>query len=365
MELRFYHQRPNFTLDIDVVIPEYGTIGIYGPSGAGKSTLLAMIAGLTKPSKGFLTLDGECMFDSKRLINLPTYQRRIGMVFQDSRLFPHLNVRDNLHYGFNLLPQKDKRLGLSQIVELLEIGHLMSQKPHQLSGGEKQRVALGRALLTSPCLLLLDEPLASLDMRLKQQILPFLRRVKEEINIPMIYVSHAIDEILYLTTQILLLEQGKLIAHGDFHTMMNQPSMQATASSMGLDNVLCATVSKHHPDNGYTELKYSEQRIVSPLINKVCGEIVTISIAANHVILSMHVIDNVTIENQLLGKVVSIEQINHRVIVSVNIGDSLLRAEVSMHALHTSNIQLGAAVYCLIKAQAVHGHGFAHGLMSS
>ena len=359
IDIDLQHVLGDFTLRAKCVT-DTPVVGLFGASGAGKSTLLSLIAGLIVPNTGHLIVNGEYLFDSKRGINVPIYQRHIVMVFQESRLFPHLNVRDNLLYGFNLLPKKTRRLGFSQIVELLEIGHLISQKPHQLSGGEKQRVALGRALLTSPRLLLLDEPLASLDMRLKQQILPFLRRVKEEINIPMIYVSHAIDEILYLTTQILLLEQGKLIAHGDFHTMMNQPSMQATASSMGLDNVVCATVSKHHPENGYTELKYGEQRIVSPLINKVCGEIVTISIAANHVILSMNVIDNVTIENQLFGKVVSIEQINQRVIVSVDIGDSLLRVEVSMHALQTSEIQLGAAVYCLIKAQAVHTHGLMH-----
>lgn len=364
IDIDLQHVLGDFTLRAKCVTDE-PVVGLFGASGAGKSTLLSLIAGLIVPNTGHLIVNGEYLFDSKRGINVPIYQRHIGMVFQESRLFPHLNVRDNLLYGFNLLPQKTRRLGFSQIVELLEIGHLISQKPHQLSGGEKQRVALGRALLTSPRLLLLDEPLASLDMRLKQQILPFLRRVKEEINIPMIYVSHAIDEILYLTTQILLLEQGKLIAHGDFHTMMNQPSMQAIANSMGLDNVLCATVSKHRPENEYTELKYGEQRIVAPLINKVCGEIVTISIAASHVILSLHVIDNITIENQLFGKVVRIEQINQRVIVSVDIGDSLLRAEVSMYALQTSDIQLGAAVYCLIKAQAVHIHGLAHGLMHS
>src|SRR5687767_12476939 len=245
MELRFYHQRPNFTLDINVALPEQGTIGIYGSSGAGKSTLLAMIAGLIKPDSGHLVLNGECLFDSKVGIHISTHQRRIGVVFQDSRLFPHLNVRDNLNYGFNLLAAENRRLGFSQIVELLEIGHLLKQKPYQLSGGEKQRVAFGRALLTSPRLLLLDEPLASLDTRLKNQILPFLLRVKEETKIPMLYVSHAIDEILYLTSQLAIIEQGKLLAHGKFHEIIHQENLQNIAHSLGLENVICADVVKH------------------------------------------------------------------------------------------------------------------------
>ena len=153
-------------------------------------------------------------------------------------------------------------------------GHLIAQKPHQLSGGEKQRVALGRALLTSPRLLLLDEPLASLDKRLKQQILPFLHRVKEEMCIPMIVVSHDIDELLFLTTEVLFLDQGKLVASGDFCTNtnqlgMNDPSMQAVMMTMDLDNLICTTVNKHEIAQGYTKLKYGKHEIVIPLINKV------------------------------------------------------------------------------------------------
>ena len=162
----------DFNLSTKCVI-DSPVVGLFGTSGAGKSTLLGMIAGLVTPNAGYLIVDGETLFDSKRSINVPLHQRRIGMVFQENRLFPHLNVRDNLQYGFNLLPQKDKRFGLSQIIELLEIGQLLSQKPHQLSGGEKQRVALGRALLASPRLLLLDEPLASLDVRLNSKYCHF------------------------------------------------------------------------------------------------------------------------------------------------------------------------------------------------
>lgn len=210
-----------FTVHAKCVITE-PVVGLFGASGAGKSTLLGMMAGLVAPNSGHLIIDGECLFNSKQGINVPIHQRRMGMVFQESRLFPHLNVRDNLIYGFNLLPPANRRLTLMPIVDLLEIGALLTQKPHQLSGGEKQRVALGRALLMSPRLLLLDEPLASLDARLKQQILPFLQRVRDEINIPMIYVSHAISEILTLTTEVVMIDQGKLSACGNYHEMAHQ-----------------------------------------------------------------------------------------------------------------------------------------------
>jgi molybdate transport system ATP-binding protein len=200
--------------------------GIFGASGAGKSTLLGMIAGLIKPDSGRLAIDGQVLFDSAQGINKPIYERRIGLVFQDSHLFPHLNVQHNLNYGFKLLSPENRRFSQNQIIDLLEIGHLLKHKPHQLSGGEKQRVALGRTLLASPRLLLLDEPLASLDTRLKNQILPFLCRVRDETKIPMLYVSHAIDEILYLTSQVAIIEQGQLLANGDFHEIIQQTNLR-------------------------------------------------------------------------------------------------------------------------------------------
>jgi molybdate transport system ATP-binding protein len=202
--------RKNFDLDVNLGIQKRVT-GLFGPSGAGKSTLLSIIAGLIKPDIGRLIIDEECLFDSKAGVNIPIHQRRIGLIFQEGRLFPHLTVQHNLAYGFNLLEKQQQRFGLDQIVELLEIGHLLKQRPHQLSGGEKQRVAIGRALLSSPRLLLLDEPLASLDDRLKSQILPFLKRVAEEINIPMIYISHSMEEVQQITKNIAYIDNGKIL----------------------------------------------------------------------------------------------------------------------------------------------------------
>ncbi|HSI38094.1 MAG TPA: molybdenum ABC transporter ATP-binding protein [Methylotenera sp.] len=342
----------NFSLHAKCML-EAPVVGLFGPSGAGKSTLLGLIAGLIKPNAGHLILNGETLFNDKQAINVPLHQRRIGVVFQDSRLFPHLNVRDNLEYGFNLLTAKDRHLGFNQIVELLEIGKLLTQKPHQLSGGEKQRVALGRALLTSPRLLLLDEPLASLDVRLKHQILPFLRRVKDEINIPMIYVSHAIDEILYLTSHIAMLDHGEILAVGQFNEVIHDQQVLTLAHSLGLENVLHVQVLEHHPDDGFTVTRLASQQINIPLVNSAIASIVSLSVAASNIALSTHKIKGVTIQNQLVGTVTNIQRVDTRVLISVDIGHEII-AEVTAKAIHDMQIELGATVYCLIKTQSIH-----------
>ena len=187
-----------------------GVTGICGPSGSGKSTLLALLAGLLRPSSGVLRIGDDELIDTDRGIFVPAWDRHFGLVFQDGQLFPHLTVRKNLLYGHDRLAPEARHFSLDSVLQLLEIGHLLDRRPTRLSGGERQRVALGRALLYSPRLLLLDEPLSSLDERLKQQILPFLKRVKEETRIPMLYVTHARSEVDYLADSVLMMEQGRL-----------------------------------------------------------------------------------------------------------------------------------------------------------
>jgi molybdate transport system ATP-binding protein len=212
IEVQARLKRKHFELDASLQLSQRVT-AIYGPSGAGKSTLLSIIAGITQPDSGRIVIDGECLFDSEMRINKPIHQRKIGLVFQDGRLFPHLTVEHNLSYALNFTPVENQQFQLKQIVALLEIGHLLKQRPHQLSGGEKQRVALGRALLSSPRLLMLDEPLASLDGRLKSQILPLLKLVANEINIPMIYISHSKEEIMQITNNLIDIQLGKVNCH--------------------------------------------------------------------------------------------------------------------------------------------------------
>jgi molybdate transport system ATP-binding protein len=210
LELDLHFRRGAFVVELATTIGA-GATGICGPSGSGKSTVLALVSGLLRPSRGVVRFDGETLVDTAAGVWVPPWRRHFALVFQDGQLFPHLSVRDNLLYGHRRRAAPARRFELAQVLELLEIGALADRRPAQLSGGERQRVALGRALLCSPRLLLLDEPLASLDLRLKEQILPFLRRVKEETRIPLVYVSHVPAEVEFLADRVLRIEAGRVV----------------------------------------------------------------------------------------------------------------------------------------------------------
>jgi molybdate transport system ATP-binding protein len=189
-----------------------GVTALFGPSGAGKTSVINMVAGLLRPDQGRISIGGLCLFDSERGIDLPPDKRRIGYVFQEGRLFPHLSVRSNLTYGMKLIPIAEHKVKLEEVVDLLGIGPFFDRRPRLLSGGEKQRVAIGRALLTSPEALLMDEPLASLDAERKQELLPFIARISREFSIPILYVSHVMEEISQLTDHVVLLREGRVVA---------------------------------------------------------------------------------------------------------------------------------------------------------
>ncbi|WP_428309925.1 ATP-binding cassette domain-containing protein [Hydrocarboniphaga sp.] len=211
LEVDLHFSRGGFALDIAHRLGE-GVTGICGPSGSGKSTLLALVAGLLKPQSGQIRFDSQTLVYTAQRVFVPAHHRGFGLVFQDGQLFPHLSVRANLLYGWRGLAPQQRHFTLESVCELLEIGGFLERRPDQLSGGQRQRVALGRALLYSPRLLLLDEPLSSLDTRLKSQILPFLKRVRDETRLPMLYVSHAPDEVAYLADRVLNIDDGKLVA---------------------------------------------------------------------------------------------------------------------------------------------------------
>jgi len=195
-------------------VSEGRVTGLFGASGAGKTSLINMIAGLLRPDRGVIAIDGETLDDTAARIHVPPHRRRIGYVFQDARLFPHLDVRQNLDYGRRMNHLTDDPAARTRVTEMLDIGHLLDRRPGKLSGGERQRVALGRALLSKPRLLLLDEPLGSLDEGRRAEILPYLIRLRDEANVPMVYVSHDAAEMRQLATQIVLLRGGQVTALG-------------------------------------------------------------------------------------------------------------------------------------------------------
>ena len=209
LKCNFQYHHADFMLNVELEMQQQ-LLGIVGVSGCGKSTLLKNIVGLLKPTHGSIQFNQQILFDSQQKIHVPMHQRKIALIFQNALLFPHMNVQQNLCYAEKLIPQAERKFQFNEIVELLELTHLCQRKAHQLSGGEAQRVSIGRALLSSPHLLLLDEPLTGLDQQLKQQILPFLQRIKDELNLPMIYVTHHLEELKYLKADILQLDQGQL-----------------------------------------------------------------------------------------------------------------------------------------------------------
>lgn len=200
---------------------EMGITALFGPSGAGKTSIVNLLAGLLRPDTGHIVVNGRCLFDAARGIDLPIHLRRIGYIFQDGRLLPHLSVRANLNFGLRLTPARRRYIAFDAVVDLLGIGHLLERRPARLSGGEKQRVAIGRALLTSPELLLMDEPLASLDSGRKAELLPFIRRLSCEFRVPIIYVSHALEEILNIADHLVVLRGGRVKASGRIGSLMS------------------------------------------------------------------------------------------------------------------------------------------------
>jgi len=217
MKIQIQHQQGDFRLDVSFHGAKRGITALYGPSGAGKSTVIQIVAGLVRPASGHISLNGVCLFCSKDKINLPPEKRRIGYIFQDARLLPHLSVLSNLKYGRRLVPAAAHFIEFDPVIELLGIGHLLRRRPADLSGGEKQRVAIGRALLMSPSVLLMDEPLNSLDNLRKQELLPFIRQVSDVFNIPILYVSHSPDEIRALADDIVVMQAGRVVNFGQAH----------------------------------------------------------------------------------------------------------------------------------------------------
>lgn len=202
--------------------PDSGITALFGPSGAGKTSVINMVAGLTRPDRGRIVVRDRVLFDSRRGVDLPPEKRSIGCIFQDGRLFPHLTVRSNLSYGMKLVPACRRLIGLDQVVNLLGIERLLDRRPAKLSGGEKQRVAIGRALLTSPQLLLMDEPLSSLDEARREEILPFVAKLPRAFSIPILYVTHSVDEIRRLADCLVLMEAGRSVAAGAAAELMNR-----------------------------------------------------------------------------------------------------------------------------------------------
>ena len=349
LSIRLTRGLSSFALEVAVDC-RYPVTAIFGPSGSGKTTLLNLVAGLMRPDRGEIRFDDEVLFSSEAGIDLPPEQRRVGYVFQDDLLFPHLTVDGNLRYGYNLLPSPARRFEVKQVVDLLELGPLLERRPALLSGGERQRVALGRAILTSPRLLLMDEPLASLDQGLKDRIIPYLRHIRTDLEIPILYVSHSVAEILGLTGQVIVLNQGRVVAHGDFFEVAHHPEVLPLVEAHGFENVLPVEVVAH--DRSGCKVRFEQHELRVPENDRPVGSRVFIGIRANDIVLCRKRPEGLSIRNAIRGQIIDVTEVDGRQLVYVDVGKRLA-VEVTWEAVNELGLKAGEPVVCLIKAHSI------------
>ena len=344
-----------FEFDINVTLPEGGVTTFFGPSGAGKSTILRCIAGLTRSKKGYISVCGDIWQDEKNNIFLPPYQRELGYVFQEPRLFSHLTVRENLEYGLKRTPAKDQYVDWHAVIEILDIQHLLQRMPEKLSGGEQQRVAIGRALLASPKLLLMDEPLASLDQSRKQEVLPFIRALHREISIPIFYVTHALTEILQIADNIVLIENGRVLANGALHEVFSNLAVSSDLGEVS-GSVIEATVEEHDNEYGLTCLSFKGGKIYIPGLAQTVGAHLRVHVLAKNVGIALQKPQETTsFLNIFEAKVVEVgtpDKATHSVQVKLDIGVPLL-ACISRKSIQTLHLEPGMKCFALVKAVAL------------
>lgn len=278
LDIQLARRQGRFQVNAAFQARNTGITALFGPSGAGKTSVINMVAGLSRPDGGHIVVEDRVLFDSDHGINLPPEKRSIGYIFQDGRLFPHLTVRGNLTYGMKLTPRSQRFIGIDQVVDLLGIEYLLDRRPAKLSGGEKQRVGIGRALLTSPRLLLMDEPLASLDLARKSEVIPFIGKLPAAFSIPIIYVTHSVDEVLQLADDIVLMNYGKSVIAGSMPEVIQRPEFQDVFGRQEAFSVVSMVVKDHDASAGLTLLQGPAACLKLPLMNCVTGEPVRVRI---------------------------------------------------------------------------------------
>lgn len=342
-----------FDLAVELDTALDGVLALFGPSGSGKTTLLRVIAGLEQSATGAVRFGDEVWQDSASRCFVPPHRRRIGYVFQDSRLFPHLSVRDNLMYGYRRTPTPERRFSPDDVIRVLGLAPLLDRRPLRLSGGEQQRVALGRAILVNPQVLLMDEPLASLDFARRDEILPVIERVVGEFKLPVIYVSHAIDEVVRLASRIAFLSAGRLIALGTLEDVTTRLELREFTSRLDAGAVIPATVASHDAANQLTRLSFAGNLLLGPFVDLPIGTPVHVLVRSRDVALSLVPPEQTSILNVLRGTVIAIDEPegpHAHVLLDVGVP---LWARIMKVSVRTLGLAPGSTAYALIKAVAV------------
>ena len=351
LEVAVRHTFAGFTLDTSFRAPPGVTV-LFGRSGSGKTTLVNAVAGLLMPDAGRIAVGDWMLLDTARGIRLRPHKRRLGYIFQEGRLFPHLTVRQNLAYGAWFAPKNAPREDEAKVVELLGIGPLLNRRPAALSGGEKQRVAIGRALLAAPRMILADEPLSALDDARKSEVLPYFERLRDEVEIPILYVTHSAAEVARLATTVVALEDGRVTGQGTAAEVLGDPKV-TPLGARAAGAVIEATIAAHHPD-GLTELSAGGVQLFLPALGQAEGSTVRVRIAAHDVILAASAPTDISALNILPGTVHDIRSgQGPGAIVSLDTPAGRLLARVTRRSATRLGLRTGTACHAVIKSVAL------------
>ena len=353
LDLKLSKAYPGFNLEVNASFPP-GVTAIFGPSGSGKTTILNCISGLITPDQGEIYLQQRPLFSSSQKINQRPEKRHVGYMFQESLLFPHLRVRENILYGFKLTPPERRKVEPEQLVGLLELGPLMERRPSNLSTGERQRVALARALATSPELLLMDEPLGSLDIALRGRILRYLKDVHRKLDIPLVYVSHSISEVLAIADTALVISHGRQVAFDEPSKVLLEPFVHSLVEIGSLENLLDVRVVEHGSGNSLTGAIIGDTVIwitgVPPHIGM--GDTISVAISAGDVIVAVDRPSRISARNILKGCIQGIHRVESKVLLYTDIGAPLL-VEITPEALDALELSEGQEVFLVIKSSSI------------
>jgi molybdate transport system ATP-binding protein len=344
----------SFELDVEVSLPAGITI-LFGASGAGKTTLLDCIAGLVRPDAGRVATKKNILFDSALEIDIPPQLRKVGYVFQDLALFPHLTVQGNVEYGLSRVSTEQRKQRSAAILESFRITHLGSRRPGQISGGERQRVALARALIIDPAILLLDEPLAALDAVTKSKIVDDLRAWNQEHGVPIVYVTHSREEVFALGERAIVLENGRAVAQGTPHQVMSAPRQETVAQLAGFENIFAAKVMAVHEDRGtmVCQVSRSDVEIETPLVRADVGSALRVGIRAGDILLASLPPVGLSARNIIAGRLVSLAQRDVIVVAKVNCGVEM-EVHLTLAARDSLQLQPGREVWLVVKTHSCH-----------
>lgn len=352
--LRLALARPSFCLSVDLHLPANGISAIYGPSGCGKTTLLRCVAGLERPHSAYVSIAGQVWQDDNQKVFLPTWQRPLGYVFQEASLFEHLDVQGNLRFAAERAKQGAKPIALDAVIALLGIGHLLKRRVQQLSGGERQRVAIARALATQPRMLLLDEPLAALDAARRQEVLPWLARLRDELQMPMLYVTHSIDEVVQLADTLVVLEAGTVRAAGPVAEVLTRID-PPVAGGDDVCALLLAEVQETDVRWQLARLHFDGGDLWLPDPGLQRGAQVRLKVLARDVSIASSAPQGSSIQNSLPCVVQAVVADVHpaQALVQLRCGNALLLARITAKAVDSLGLQPGKAVWAQVKSVAL------------